>query len=148
MTYIPLLALALLVAAPEVPATATPAAVGERYQQNPAETKFNQLGANMMAVVQRALSAPNDAEAVAILEKEGASLRQQAQQLRPAYAQWMAGLSPREKAGVRARLQNSSFATYFGTLETDPQLNNRLRSNSKLNQVVKNLLSTLDMRAK
>ncbi|MBW3131084.1 hypothetical protein [Hymenobacter profundi] len=147
MTYFPLLTLALLVAVPEAPTTAGPTAV-EHYQQNPAETKFNRLGADMMAVVQRALSATNDAEAIAILQKEGAPLRQQAQQLRPTYAQWMAGLSSREKAGVRARLQNSSFATYFGTLETDPQLNNRLRSNPKLNQAVKDLLSTLDMRAK
>jgi len=147
MNSLPLLALAaLLVTTPERQAGAVSAS--SFYQNDPAEVKFNQLGTNMMAVVQRALSAPNDADAIAILEKEGAPLRQQAQQLRPTYAQWMAGLSSRETAGVRARLQNSSFATYFGTLETDPQLSNRLRANPKLNQAVKGLLNGLDMRAK
>ncbi|UOR05112.1 hypothetical protein MUN82_19515 [Hymenobacter aerilatus] len=148
MPHLPLFALALLAAAPNAPSIVGSATTFAAYQQNPAETQFNRLGSDMMAVVQRALSAPTDAEAIAILEKEGAPLRERAQQLRPTYAQWMAGRSPRETAGVRARLQNSSFATYFGTLETDPQLNNRLRGNSKLNQAVKSLLNTLDMRAK
>lgn len=141
-----LFAFALLLASTALGAPAAPASTPARYQHSPAEAQFNQLGNKMMLVVQRALAAPGDAEAIAILQKEGAPLRQQAQQLRPAYAQWLSGLSAREKAGVRTRMQSSSFATYFGTLETDPQLSNRLRSNQQLNQAVKGLLNSLDMR--
>ena len=114
-------------------------------QMSAPEAEFNRIGHGVMRLVQRALGLPGDAAAVALLQKEGAPLRQQAQKLRPAYAQWFSGLSAREKTGVRERIQRSSFGGYFGSLETDAQLAARLHANPKLNQAVDQLTAALNM---
>ena len=98
-------------------------------QMSAPEAEFNRIGTGVMRLVQRALGLPGDAAAVALLQKEGAPLRQQARKLRPTYARWFNGLSAREKAGVRERIQRSSFGGYFGSLETDAQLSARLHAN-------------------
>ena len=109
------------------------------------EAEFNHIGNDIMRLVQRALGLPSDATAVALLQKEGAPLRQQARKLRPTYAQWFSGLNAREKTGVRERIQLSSFGGYFGSLETDVQLAARLHANPRLSQAVDQLTAALNM---
>ena len=125
-------------------ATAAPHFPTTRQMSAP-EAEFNRIGTGVMRLVQRALGLPGDAAAVALLQKKGTPLRQQARKLRPTYAQWFNGLSAREKAGVRERIQLSSFGGYFGSLETDAQLSARLHANPKLNQAVNNLTAALNM---
>jgi len=146
MKQFPLLLLLGLLASSSasVAAVATPHPAA--WQMSAAEAEFNNIGSSAMALVQRALSLPNDADAVALLQKEGAALRQRAQKLRPVYTKWLSGLNARAAAGVRERIQSSSFGGYFGSLETDPQMSVRLRSNPALNKAVDNVTSALAMR--
>lgn len=148
MKYFLILICSTLLVGPLRAATLASATTHSTLQASTPEAEFNRLAEAMMGLVQRVLSATSDTEALAIMQKESGSLRKQAEQLRPQYATWLGSLNTRDAAGVRNRMQRSNFATYFGTLETDPQINARLRSNPKLGDAVSHLLNSLDMRAK
>ncbi|MBC6992406.1 hypothetical protein [Hymenobacter sp. BT491] len=125
--------------------SAAPARTTFAWQTSAAETAYNQLGDDAAAVVQRALGQTNDAAAIAILIGEGAKLQQRAQQLKPSYTQWISTLKPAQAEGVRRRVLSAGFTRYFGTLDTDPQLNNRIKQNPDLNKAIQNVMNTLGM---
>ncbi|SFQ78643.1 hypothetical protein [Hymenobacter arizonensis] len=103
---------------------------------------YSQAAADIARLLRRATALP-DAQAVALLRREGPALQAKAGQVKPAYIRWLKGLSLVERQAEQQRLEASPWYQYFSALDSGP-LGVKASRNRALAEQVFNLMDFAD----
>ena len=105
---------------------------------------YSQVATDIARLMQRA-TALSDAQAAALLRREGPALRAKAGHVKPAYIRWVKGLSLAERKAEAKRLEASPWYQYFSTLDLDTSaLGTKMKRNRALAEQVLSLMDFAD----
>jgi hypothetical protein len=105
---------------------------------------YSRVATDIARLMQQA-TALSDAQAAALLRREGPALRAKAGQAKPVYVRWVKGLSLAERNAERKRLDASPWYHYFSTLDLDTSpLGTKMKRSRALAEQVLRLMDFAD----